>query len=203
MNFFDFLDLLGTSVFAISGALVAIRKKFDPFGVFIIGFVTAVGGGTIRDVLIGHQPVTWMENTNYIFASVIGVTFAILLRNKLKYINKSLSLFDTIGIGIFTIIGTKIGVNAQFHPMVSIALGTITATFGGVVRDILCNRIPIIFKAEIYATACIIGAAVFIVLQKFEISTVFLYSFTALTVTTIRLIAIKYHLSFPPFQQKK
>lgn len=203
MSFFDFLDLLGTSVFAISGALVAIRKKFDPFGVFIIGFVTAVGGGTIRDVLIGHQPVTWMENTNYIFASVIGVTFAILLRNKLKYINKSLSLFDTIGIGIFTIIGTKIGVNAQFHPMVSIALGTITATFGGVVRDILCNRIPIIFKAEIYATACIIGAAVFIVLQKFEISTVFLYSFTALTVTTIRLIAIKYHLSFPPFQQKK
>lgn len=203
MTFFNFLDLLGTTVFAISGSLVAIRNKFDPFGVFIIGFVTAVGGGTIRDILIGHQPVTWMENIDYIFASILGITFAILFRNNLKYINKSLSLFDTIGIGIFTIIGTKIGVNANFNPLISVALGTITATFGGVVRDILCNRIPIIFKEEIYATACIIGALVFILLQKLEISTNFLYTSTALTVIIIRLIAIKYHLSFPPFQQKE
>lgn len=203
MSFFNLLDLLGTSVFAISGALVAMRKKLDPFGVFIIGFVTAVGGGTVRDVLIGHQPVTWMQNISYIFASITGVVFAILFRNKLKYINKSLSLFDTIGIGIFTIIGTKIGVNAHFHPIISIALGTITATFGGVIRDILCNRVPIIFKAEIYATACIIGATVFIILQQFKISTTFLYSSTALTVSIIRLIAIKYHLSFPPFHQKR
>lgn len=202
MTFFDFLDFLGTAAFAISGALVAMRKKFDLFGVFIIGFVTAVGGGTVRDILIGRQPVTWMNNTDYIFVCIVATIFAILVRNKIKYVSKSLSLFDTIGLGIFTIIGTNIGVKADFNPVVSIALGTITATFGGVLRDILCNRVPIIFHKEIYATACIIGGSVFIILQKFEIGINFLYTITALTVMAIRLIAIKFRFSLPPIYKK-
>lgn len=202
MTFFDFLDFLGTAAFAISGALVAMRKKFDLFGVFIIGFVTAVGGGTVRDILIGRQPVTWMDNTDYIFVCIVATIFAILVRNKIKYVSKSLSLFDTIGLGIFTIIGTNIGVNADFNPVVSVALGTITATFGGVLRDILCNRVPIIFKKEIYATACILGGSVFIILQKLEVGINFLYTITALTVIVIRFIAIKFHLSLPLIYKK-
>lgn len=202
MTFFDFLDFLGTAAFAISGALVAMRKKFDLFGVFIIGFVTAVGGGTVRDILIGRQPVTWMDNTDYIFVCIVATIFAILVRNKIKYVSKSLSLFDTIGLGIFTIIGTNIGVNADFNPVVSVALGTITATFGGVLRDILCNRVPIIFKKEIYATACILGGSVFIILQKLEVGINFLYTITALTVIAIRFIAIKFHLSLPLIYKK-
>lgn len=202
MTFFDFLDFLGTAAFAISGALVAMRKKFDLFGVFIIGFVTAVGGGTVRDILIGRQPVTWMDNTDYIFVCIVATIFAILVRNKIKYVSKSLSLFDTIGLGIFTIIGTNIGVNADFNPVVSVALGTITATFGGVLRDILCNRVPIIFKKEIYATACILGGSVFIILQKLEVGINFLYTITALTVIAIRFIAIKLHLSLPLIYKK-
>lgn len=143
MTFFHILDLLGIISFAISGSLVAMRKKFDPFGVFIIAFVTSVGGGTLRDVLIGAQPVFWMKNTLVIFLIMGSYLFAIFFRKKLKYLNKSLFLFDTIGLGIYTIMGTEIGLNYNFHPIVIISIATMSASFGGVIRDILCNEIPV------------------------------------------------------------
>jgi uncharacterized membrane protein YeiH len=197
------LDLLGTTAFAISGALVAMNKKFDPFGVFIIAFVTAVGGGTLRDVLIGRQPVIWMSNHNYIYAIIIAVIIAVVFRNNLKVLNKSLFLFDTIGLGIFTIIGTEIGINANFHPIISIALGTMSASFGGVIRDILCNEIPVIFRKEIYATACIFGAITFIILNTLNLDATVIYVSTTLIVIIIRLIAVKLHLTLPPIYTKK
>jgi len=203
MTLFIALDILGTIAFAISGALVAMRKKFDPFGVFIISFVTAVGGGTLRDVLIGQNPVGWMNNLQYVYAIIFSTIIAILFRGKLKHLNKSLFLFDTIGLGIFTIVGTEIGVNANFHPIISIALGTISASFGGVIRDILCNEIPVIFRKEIYATACIFGAIAFIILRKFNLDDSIVYIFTTLIVISIRLIAVKFHLSLPTFYSKK
>ena len=193
------LDILGTIAFAISGALVAMNKKFDPFGVFIIAFVTAVGGGTLRDVLIGRQPVIWMQNPIYIYAIIAAVLIAVLFRKKLKFLSKSLFLFDTIGLGIFTIIGTEIGIKADFHPLITISLGTISASFGGVIRDILCNEIPVIFRKEIYATACIFGAITFIILNEFNIDSTVIYISTTLIIIVIRLIAVKFHLSLPPF----
>jgi uncharacterized membrane protein YeiH len=202
MTIFYALDILGTIAFAISGALVAMNKKMDPFGVFIIAFVTAVGGGTLRDVLIGRQPVIWMNDITYIFLIGISVFIAILFRKKLKYLNKSLFLFDTIGLGIFTITGTEIGINASFHPIISIALGTMTACFGGVIRDILCNDVPILFRKEIYATACIFGSIAFIILNNFNIDQSVVYISTSLIVITIRLVAVKYHLSLPTFYSK-
>lgn len=202
MDILFVLDILGTIAFAISGALVAMNKKFDPFGVFIIAFVTAVGGGTLRDVLIGRQPVIWMNNPNYIYAIIIAVIIAFIFRKNLKILSKSLFLFDTIGLGIFTIIGTEIGVNANFHPLISIALGTISASFGGVIRDILCNEIPVIFRKEIYATACIFGAITFIILNKLHLDETIVYCSTTSIVIFIRLIAVKFHLSLPLFYTK-
>ena len=199
MTVFYILDILGTIAFAISGALVAINKKMDPFGVFIIAFVTAVGGGTLRDVLIGKQPVIWMNDITYIFLIGISVIIAIIFRKKLRYLQKSLFLFDTIGLGIFTITGTEIGINAHFHPIISIALGTMTACFGGVIRDILCNEVPILFRKEIYATACIFGSIAFIILYNFNIDQNIVYVSTSLIVISIRLVAVKYHLSLPTF----
>lgn len=203
MTIFYALDILGTIAFAISGALVAMNKKFDPFGVFIIAFVTAVGGGTLRDVLIGSHPVTWMSNTMYFFVIVIAVIITILFRKKLKHLSKPMFLFDSIGLGIFTIIGTEIGINADFHPIISIALGTMSAAFGGVIRDILCNEIPVIFRKEIYATACIFGAMTFIVLHNLNIPESFIYISTACIVIAIRLVAVKFQLSLPTFYPKK
>ncbi|WP_456376203.1 trimeric intracellular cation channel family protein [Lutibacter sp.] len=198
-----FLDLLGTTAFAISGALVAMNKRFDPFGVFIIAFVTAVGGGTLRDILIGRQPVIWMQNPDYIYAIITAVIIAIIFRKNLKYLSKSLFLFDTIGLGIFTIIGTEIGLKANFHPLISIALGTMSASFGGVIRDILCNKIPVIFRKEIYAIACVFGAITFIILNKFNFDSSVIYISTSLIVIIIRLIAVKFHLSLPLFYTKQ
>lgn len=197
MTIFYVLDILGTIAFAISGALMAMNKKMDPFGVFIIAFVTAVGGGTLRDVLIGKQPVIWMNDITYIFLIGFAVLIAILFRKKLRHLQKSLFLFDTIGLGIFTITGTEIGINANFHPIISIALGTMTACFGGVIRDILCNNIPILFRKEIYATTCIFGSIAFIVLNNFNIDQSIVYVSTSLIVIAIRLVAVKYHLSLP------
>jgi len=199
MTIFYALDLLGTIAFAVSGTLVAIHKKFDPFGVFIIAFVTAVGGGTLRDVLIGRTPVGWMQDLNYVYAIIGATIFAIIIRKKIDYLSTSLFLFDTIGLGIFTIIGTEIGVQQNLHPIVSVALGTMSATFGGVIRDILCNEIPVIFKKEIYAVACIFGAITFLVLTEFNVPVNINYIITSLIVIIIRLIAVKFKLSLPTF----
>jgi len=196
------LDIMGTTAFAISGALVAMNKRFDPFGVFIIAFVTAVGGGTLRDVLIGRQPVIWMQNPSYVYAIIVAVIITVIFRKNLRILSKSLFLFDTIGLGIFTIIGTEIGIKANFHPLISISLGTMSAAFGGVIRDILCNEIPVIFRKEIYATACIFGAITFIILNKLNLDATIVYTSTTLIVIIIRLVAVKFHLSLPPFYTK-
>ncbi|MBL4744828.1 MAG: trimeric intracellular cation channel family protein [Flavobacteriaceae bacterium] len=194
-----YLDIIGTAAFAISGALVAMNKRLDPFGVFIIAFVTAAGGGTMRDILTGRLPVGWMQDINYMYAIIIATSIAIIFRKKLRFLSRTFFLFDTIGIGIFTIIGTEIGVKAGFHPVISIALGTMTACFGGVTRDILCNDIPIIFRKEIYAIACIVGAITFLVLQEFFENTYIIYIGTTLIVITVRLLAVAFKLSLPTF----
>jgi len=197
MDIFYSLDLLGTAAFAISGTLIAINKRLDPFGVFIIAFVTAVGGGTLRDVLIGRTPVGWMQDLNYVYVIIGATIFAIIVRKYIDYLRSSLFLFDTIGLGIFTIIGTEIGIQNELHPLISIALGTMTATFGGVIRDILCNEIPIIFRKEIYASACIFGALAFLGLNQLNIPTNLHYSITVIIIILIRIVAIKKQLALP------
>lgn len=203
MTIFQLLDLLGTSAFAVSGALFAINKRMDPFGVFIIAFVTAVGGGTLRDILIDRNPVSWMSNLWYIYVIFFSVFLAILFRKKIAYLSKSLFLFDTIGLGIFTIIGTEIGIQNNFHPLISISLGMITATFGGVIRDTLSNEIPLIFHKEIYATACIIGAVTYLILNQFHIDKNINHIITTLMVIAVRLIAVKFKLQLPTFYNKQ
>jgi len=199
MSIFDFLDLLGTAAFAISGALFAIKKRMDFFGVLIIAFVTAVGGGTLRDMLIGADSITWMIDLNYSYVIAVSVVLAITFRKKIGYLSKSLFLFDTIGLGIFTIIGTEIGLQNGFQPLICVALGTITATFGGVIRDTLSNEIPLIFQKEIYATACIIGAVTYLILNKFKIDQDLIHILTTIMVIAVRLVAVKFKLKLPTF----
>lgn len=191
------LDIVGTFAFAISGVLVAMQKRMDVFGIFIIAFVTAVGGGTLRDILIGKTPVGWMNDLNYVYAIAAAVVISILFRKKLNKLRTSLFLFDTIGLGVFTIIGVEIGISAKLHPLICIALGTMSASFGGVIRDILCNEIPVIFRKEIYATACIIGGITFFVLRYFKLEEDLIYIFTALMVIAIRLVVVKFRLKLP------
>ncbi|WP_109852143.1 trimeric intracellular cation channel family protein [Aquimarina sp. AU58] len=199
MTIFNILDILGTIAFVISGSLSAMHRKLDLFGIFIIAFVTSIGGGTIRDILIGNTPVSWMQNTTTMYL-IGGVTvFSIIFRNKLDYLKGSIFLFDTIGLGVFTIIGVETGINAGLEPIVSVALGATTGCFGGVIRDILCNEIPVLFRKEIYATASIAGGVCFMVLYSFDLDQNITYISTAMLIIIIRLLVVKYKISLPLF----
>ena len=199
---FQLLDIIGTMAFAMSGALTAMNKKMDPFGVFIIAFVTAVGGGTLRDVLIGRTPVGWMLDLKYAYVIIAAVILSIIFRKKFDRLRTSLFLFDTIGLGVFTLIGLEKGINIGLHPMICIALGTMTACFGGVIRDILCTEIPVIFRKEIYATICILGGTVFFLLRKLNLDNDVLYLTTSLVIIIVRLMAVKYKWSLPTVENK-
>jgi uncharacterized membrane protein YeiH len=199
---FHLLDIIGTIAFAMSGALTAMSKKMDGFGIFIIAFVTAVGGGTLRDVMIGSTPVGWMLDLEYVYVICIACVFAVLFRKKFDRLRTSLFLFDTIGLGVFTLIGLEKGINVGLHPIICIALGTMTACFGGVIRDILCAEIPVIFRKEIYATICILGGVVFFILKKFSLEDSFLYITTTLVIISIRLMAVKFKWYLPTFENK-
>ena len=189
---FYLIEIIGTIAFAMSGALTAMSKRLDPFGVLIIAFVTAVGGGTLRDVMIGSTPVAWMLNMSYVYAILAGVILAILFRRKFDKLRTSLYLFDSIGLGVFTLIGLQKGIAIGLHPIMCIALGTMTACFGGVLRDILCNDIPVIFHREIYATICLAGGVVFFILKFLNLDTDILYIVTTSLIIIIRLLAVKY-----------
>ena len=191
------LDILGLISFSISGVLVALNKRMDAFGVLIIAFVTAVGGGTLRDLLIGFTPVSWMRDITFTLVVLGSTIVAIVFKKYLDYLRKSLFLFDTIGIGLYTVIGIEKGINVGLHPIICIALGTITACFGGVLRDILCNEIPVIFRKEIYATACIIGGILYFVLRKVGLNPDIIFMATGLTVMFVRICAVKFKISLP------
>ena len=199
---FQLLDIIGTMAFAMSGALTAMNKKMDPFGVFIIAFVTAVGGGTLRDVMIGRTPVGWMLDLKYAYVITIGFALAIIFRKKFDKLRTSLFLFDTIGLGVFTLIGLEKGINIGLHPIICIALGTMTACFGGVIRDILCTEIPVIFRREIYATICILGGTVFFLLRELNLDTDLLYLTTSLVIISVRLMAVKFKWYLPTLENK-
>jgi uncharacterized membrane protein YeiH len=199
---FHLLDIIGTMAFAMSGALTAMNKKLDPFGVFIIAFVTAVGGGTLRDIMIGRTPVGWMLDLKYVYVIAIGFVLAIIFRKKFDRLRTSLFLFDTIGLGVFTLIGLEKGINIGLHPVICIALGTLTACFGGVIRDILCTEIPVIFRREIYATICILGGIVFFLLRKLNLDNDILYLTTSIVIISVRLMAVKFKWYLPTLENK-
>lgn len=200
--FFQIIDILGTIAFAISGALVAMNKRMDPFGVLIIAFVTAVGGGTLRDVMIGIEPVSWMRNMTFVYVITGSAVFAVIFRKRIAYLRTSLFLFDTIGIALYTVVGIETGLVAGLHPIICIALGTMTACFGGVIRDMLCNEIPVIFRKEIYATACILGGLTYFLLLQFLEERNYLFIIAGLVVITVRLLAVKFKISLPSLYKR-
>jgi uncharacterized membrane protein YeiH len=199
---FHVIEILGTVAFAISGSLTAMSKKLDPFGVFIIAFVTAVGGGTLRDIMIGRTPVAWMLQLDYVYLIVAGYVLAMIFREKMDRLRISLFLFDTIGLSVFTLIGLQKGLETGLHPVICVALGTMTACFGGVIRDILCTEIPVIFRREIYATICMAGGILFFLLKAFNLHHDAIYVITSGFMILFRLLAVRYRWSLQPVERK-
>ena len=201
-GFLHVIDILGTFSFAVSGAFFAMQKKLDPFGVLILSFVTAIGGGTLRDMMIGNLPVGWLRDetvTVVIFAGAMGSMF---FSQWLKKINATLFLFDALGLGLFTIIGIEKGIELNFSTGVCVALGTITASFGGVIRDVLLNNVPLVFRKEIYALASIIGGLFYYVLYHSSMNNDVAKIICILLILFIRLVAVRYKLSLPVIYSK-
>lgn len=200
MNIIFILETTGTLVFAISGALAAGERKFDLMGVTIIAFVTALGGGTLRDIIIGAFPVGWLSQPILIGTICLGVLLAFIFNKQLNNLRKTFFLFDSIGLGLFAIAGMQKALNYDILPVYAILCGMITATFGGVLRDILCNEIPIIFRKEIYALAALIGATIYLGLNYLNVNSEINYLVSVLIVIAIRIIAVKYKIGLLKFK---
>jgi uncharacterized membrane protein YeiH len=191
------LDIIGTFAFAISGALVASDKNFDLFGVLIIAFVTAVGGGMLRDVLINAHPINWIGDLNYVWTILAAVITTILFKSKILPLSKTMFLFDSIGLGVFTLLGLQKALAFGLHPSIALIMGMISAVFGGVLRDILTNKVPLIFEKEIYASACLVGGITYLTLDFLGLKQEINFIFAASIIFAIRLIAVKFHLQLP------
>ena len=190
MDFLYIIDIIGTFVFAISGTMAASEKKMDVFGAFIFASVTAIGGGTIRDLLIGSLPVGWMKDLNYLIVILLGLLFTMFFKKTIKSISKTIFLFDTIGIGAFTVLGLQKTLALGLHPMIAILMGTCSAVFGGVVRDVLANRIPLIFRKEIYATACLGGGLLYVSLHALDVPTYINVIVSIISIIVIRILSV-------------
>lgn len=201
MNIIYTLDILGTFAFAISGALVAIKKDFDVFGVIIIAFVTAVGGGMLRDVLINAHPINWIGNMNYIWTILFGVFITFLLKSKIAPLRKTFFLFDTVGISVFTLLGLQKCLTIGLHPVVALVMGVISAVFGGVIRDVLTRKVPLIFKSEIYASACFVGGLTYLLLMYLPINEDIQFIISAIVIISIRVVAVRYQLELPKIKR--
>ncbi|WP_156307382.1 trimeric intracellular cation channel family protein [Sphingobacterium endophyticum] len=205
MELIYWIDLLGTMVFAISGAMAANRKGIDIFGATFMGFVTAIGGGSLRDVFLNLRPV-WVEDGNYLLAILIGVLISIFFNKNLDRFARTLFLFDALGIGFFTVVGVEKSLAYESSAISAVMLGMFSACMGGVIRDVLMNVTPLILRKEIYASACLAGSLTFVILQMTPVSDDVNYFVSAGVVFGIRFLSVRYNLSLPavtPVQQKE
>ncbi len=194
-------EIIGTVVFAISGALAADHKSGkDWFGVTFVGFITAIGGGSLRDMLLGSYPLVWINDVNFIYAIITGILIMRFSYNSLDKYRRELSLFDTMGIALFTVLGTEKTIELGFHPVIAAIMGMFSAVMGGVIRDTLTNATPVIFRKEIYATACLAGATLFLILYSFEVHRTVNFLISGALIITIRLLAVYYKWSIPKFK---
>ena len=197
MTILTVLDLIGTLVFAISGTATGLRKNYDFFGASVIAFVTAIGGGTIRDTLIGNTPVSWMTNYTYSGIIILGIVLTIFFTKWIRKMSRTLFIFDTIGIGVFTILGLERALEFGLNPLIAIILGMISAVFGGVIRDMLGNEEPLIFHKEIYATACLAGAILYTLINPLIPDSHIPTILSILLIIAIRYMAVRYNWKFP------
>lgn len=197
---FYYLNLIGIFFFTISGALAARDKKHyhDYFGVFFTGFVTAIGGGTLRDFILGDS-IAWLKDANILLAVIVAFGVTLLFKNYIIRYRRTLFLFDTVGVGIYTIIGLQKSLDFGANPLAAMILGLITAVFGGVIRDTLLNEIPLIFAKEIYATACLFGAAAYTLMTYAGLSEDIAAPISMALIIITRVIAVRYKLSLPKF----
>jgi len=189
--------LAGTFFFAVSGVLATEDKDRNWFGVAFTGFVTAIGGGSLRDMLLGSYPLVWIGDINFLYAIIVGLVISFIFFNGLARLKRTMLLFDMVGIALFTIIGVEKALSLGVKPEIAAIMGMFTAVMGGVIRDTLTNKTPIIFNKEIYATACLAGAILYLVLHSLSVPRNINIPISSALIILIRILAIKFHIELP------
>lgn len=195
------IEVLGTFTFVVSGIRQASAKHFDWFGGFVCGIAVAIGGGTIRDVMLGVTPF-WMTSSLYMSCAVLALLFTVVFSRSLKKLDNAWFVFDTLGLGLFTVAGIQKTLECGHPFWVAIIMGCITGSAGGVMRDVFLNNIPVIFQKEVYATACVAGGFIYWGLALLNISVTWMAAITFVVVCSIRFLAVKYHITFPTLKDK-
>ena len=196
MDFVTVIDYIGTFAFAISGIRLAAAKNFDIFGAYVVGFVTAIGGGTLRDLLLGITPF-WMEQISYTVITAIALVFVIIFRKFVVRLDNTFFIFDAVGIALFTVVGVEKSLDAGFPMWVNIIMGAITGAAGGMFRDIFINEVPLIFRKDIYAVACVLGGIVYYVCLWAGCGHVLTQSLAAAAVFLARVLSVRFGISLP------
>lgn len=195
-SFVQVLDFIGTFAFAISGIRLASAKRFDWFGAYVVGLVTAIGGGTLRDVLLDVPPA-WMQDPFYVICTAFAMLFVILFSKHLIHLNNTFFIFDTIGLALFTVVGVERSIAAGYPFWVAIIMGSMTGAAGGVIRDVFINEIPLIFRKEIYAMACVVGGIAYWICALAGVESYISQIVSGSTVFLTRVLAVKYHITLP------
>ncbi|MEL7834335.1 trimeric intracellular cation channel family protein [Fodinibius sp. Rm-B-1B1-1] len=197
------LDLFGVAVFAISGALTAGRKSLDLLGVVIIAVVTAVGGGTTRDLLLDRHPIFWIADPIYLLVILVAALLTIWYTQYQNPPEKALLLADALGLAVFTILGAQITQEVVSNGVIIVIMAAITGTVGGLIRDILSGEIPLILRRDIYATAALVGATIYLLLQVPRLDSTLTIILGMLVVIGLRLAAIQWNLHLPRFKLRE
>lgn len=201
-DFVNWCDYLGTLAFAISGIRLAAGKGLDWFGAYVVGFVTAVGGGTIRDILLDIKPF-WLIQPSYLIITALGLIFTIIFRRQVVRLNHSLFVFDAIGLGLFVVVGVAKSYAAGFPWWVAVIMGTVTGSFGGLLRDVLINETPLIFRTDFYASACVLGSIIYVLMGRYSSLPIEWVQFiSAISVFIFRVLAVVLHIQLPTFNPK-
>ncbi len=201
-DFVNWCDYLGTLAFAVSGIRLAAGKGLDWFGAYVVGFVTAVGGGTIRDILLDIKPF-WLIQPSYLIITALGLIFTIIFRRQVVRLNHSLFVFDAIGLGLFVVVGVAKSYAAGFPWWVAVIMGTVTGSFGGLLRDVLINETPLIFRTDFYASACVLGSIIYVLMGRYSSLPIEWVQFiSAISVFIFRVLAVVLHIQLPTFNPK-
>ena len=201
-SFVQIIEFLGTFAFAISGIRLASAKRFDWFGAYVVGVATAVGGGTFRDMMLGTTPF-WMTDPVYLLCSGLALLCVILFSKYLIRLNNTFFLFDAIGLALFVVVGIQKTLDFGFPLWVAIIMGTMTGSAGGVIRDVFINEIPLIFRKEIYAMACVIGGVVFGMCMFFDLNIFVTHILCGTSVFLTRILSVKYHICLPTLKDNE
>ena len=195
-TFVQILDFIGTFAFAVSGIRLASAKRFDWFGAYVCGFAVAVGGGTIRDLLLDLTPA-WMTDPIYLLCTALALVWVIVFGKHIVHMNNTLFTFDAIGLALFTVVGCGKALALGYPSWVAIIMGSITGAAGGVIRDVLINETPLIFRKEIYAMACVVGGTVYWICWELGAESFICQLAGGITVFLVRVLAVRYNICLP------